>query len=244
LKRSRNARVRRRSRKILTRTLLAFFASGILVIAGCGAYRRARDWSIFAIRSVVVRGVTGELAPRVIEASAIETGTSMFELDLELVSRRLRSLDFVRGVRVRRRPVGRVILDVRKRVPFALVNGKVVVGEDGVEVQDDGGELAVPEIACMLENDGRGRNMVDPDLLDQAVSVFEMARELGARKIDMSHPEDLVVLLDDGVHIHLGRGDYREKLEMVSLVIGDARENNRKFSRVDARFSRQILIRG
>jgi cell division septal protein FtsQ len=236
-------RVPRRPKKILGRALLVFFACGILLIAGCGAYRRARDWSIFSIRSVTVRGLPGKLAASVVEASAIEIGTSMFELDFELVSRRLRSLDFVREVRVRRRPSGRVILDVFERKPFALINGRVIVGEDGIEVEARGEELDIPEITCPLEDDGRGRKSVDTDLLADAMFVYGMVGDFGVERIDVSKPENLMLVLEDGTTIHLGRGDFGEKLSMVSLVVADRKEVGKKFSHIDVRFCRQVLVK-
>jgi cell division septal protein FtsQ len=242
LNRSREAQIRRRSRRILGRTLLAFFACGVLLIAGCGAYRKVKDWSVFSIRRVAVRGVPSQLASSVVEASAIKTGTSMFELDRELISRRVRSLDFVKEVRIRRRPSGRVILDVLKREPFALINGSVIVGEDGVEVKAHGETPDIPELTCPLEDDGRGRKSVDSDLLSQAVFVLGMARELEVKRIDISHPEDLLVVLENGASVHLGRGDFREKLSMVSVVIADRKESRKKFNHVDARFNRQVLV--
>jgi cell division septal protein FtsQ len=236
-------RRRKRLKKLFGRTLILLFACGILLIAGCGAYRRARDWSIFSIRSVVVRGVAEELVERVREESAIRLGTSMFELDRKLVSRRLKSLDFIRDVRIGRRVSGKVVLDVLEREPFALINGEVVVGKDGIEVKTKALDLDIPGVKCELRDDGRGRRSVNPDLLHQAVLVLSIAGELEVKRIDMSHPEDLVLVLGDGTVIHLGRGGFPEKLAMVSLVIADREENDKKFRRVDARYSQQILVK-
>ena len=237
-------RRRKRYRKLLGRTLLVFFACGVLLIAGCGAYKKARDWSVFSIRSVAVRGVAEELADKVIEESAIKLGTSMFELDRELVSRRLRSLDFVREVRVRRRVLGKIVLEVLEREPFALINGEVVVGKDGVEVEADKQDLDLPAIECPLMDDGRGRKSVDPDLLRQALAVRGMARGLRVKRIIMSRPEDLVLVLEGGTVVHLGRTGFREKLAMVSLVIADREGTGKKSRSIDARYSQQILVKG
>lgn len=233
----------RRRKKLWGRTLLAFLACGILAIAGCGAYRRARDWSIFSVRSVSVRGISEELVSCVLEAGAIKTGTSMLDLNRELIRRRVSSLDFVRDVRIRRRPPGRVVLDIIKREPFALINGDMIVGKDGREVRTGVDSSGLPRITCTLKSGSKKERSVDPDLLQQAVLVLDMARDLGVAELDMSRPEDLQAVLDDGTRIRLGRGGFAMKLPMVSLVIDNLRDNGRRFRQIDARFCHQIIVK-
>jgi len=236
-------RKRRKGKKLRARVFLIIFVLGILTSAGCGIYRRARDWSVFSIHTIVVRGVNEELIPRVIDVSGIRKGSSILELNTPDVVNRLESLDFVRSACVRRRPMGKVILDILKRQPFALVNGRLIVGGDGVEVRADPKSSDLPDIVCSIKKNRDGLKSVDQEQLRQAVLVLDMLKDLGVRRVKLSESDDVDVVLTDGTVIWFGASGFSKKYAMVDLVLKDLRHTSKRFSLIDARFSSQILVK-
>lgn len=233
---------KKKARKLKARLTFVLFFLGILVSGGCGMYKRARDWRIFSISQIVVRGVGEQYVTRVAEASGIRRGRSMLELNPREIAKNLDSLDFVKKVYVRRRPPGRVILDISGRRPFALVNGEVVVGADGRKVSLDVTGLDLPNIECPLKKSERGFKTVDPELLQQAFLALAATKSFRVKRVDVTGLDDVRVLLTDGTLLRLGSGRFSEKSRMIALVLRDLKERKSNVSVVDARFDSQILV--
>ena len=233
---------RRKARKLRARFVFILFVLGVLISGGCGVYRSARDWRIFSISEIVVRGVGEEYVARVADASGIKRGSSMLELNLRDIARRLEALDFVRKVHIRRRPPGRVVLDVSGRKPFALVNGSVVVGDDGRMVSSDVKGLDLPDVECPLREGEGGLKGVDPELLQQAFLALAAVESFGVKRVDVTSLDDVRVLLTDGTLLRLGSGRFLEKSRRIGLVLRDLKERKTKVSTIDARFDSQILV--
>ncbi len=232
-----------RRKKIMGRAFVALLAIGVVTVAGCGAYRRAKEWSIFAVRTVVVRGVGEDLVTRVVDASGIKEGVGMLDLDVGLVRRRLESLDFVERAKVGRRPLGKVVLRVLARRPFAIVNEQTVVGRDGREVLSIQAEPGLPRVVCPIKKLGKDTRGVDPGVLGEAVLLYNMAENLKPEKVDASRGDDFRLILEGGAAVRLGSGGFAEKLKMVSLILEDLNRTGRRFSQLDARFACQVLVR-
>ena len=233
---------RRKARRLRVRFTFILFVLGVLISGGCGVYRSARDWRIFSISQIVVKGVGEECVTRVADASGIKRGSSLLELDSREIARRLEALDFVRKVHIRRRPPGRVILDISGRKPFALVNGSVVVGDDGRLVSSDVKGLDLPDVECPLKKGKGGLESVDPELLQQAFLALAAVESFGVKRVDVTSPGDVRVRLTDGTLLRLGSGRFHEKARRIGLVLRDLKERMRKVSAIDARFDSQILV--
>jgi cell division protein FtsQ len=233
---------KKKARKLRVRFTFILFVLGLLVSGGCGMYRSARDWRIFSVSEIVVRGVAEEYVTRVADASGIRRGSSMLELNSREITRRLESLDFVRKAHIRRRPPGRVVLDISGRKPFALVNGSVVVGDDGREVSSDVKGLDLPDVECPLRKGKGGLKSVDPELLQQAFLALAVVKSFGVKRVNVTRLDGVRVLLTDGTLLRLGSGRFGEKSKMIALVLRDLKERERKVSTIDARFDSQILV--
>jgi cell division septal protein FtsQ len=236
-------RKKNRRKRVLGRALLALFAIGIVTVAGCGAYRRAKEWSVFAVRTVVVRGVREDLVTRVVDASGIKEGVGMLDLDVALVRRRVESLDFVERAGVGRRPPGKVVLRILTRKPFAIVNEQIVVGKDGREVLSMPAEPDLPRVICPIKRIGKERRGVDPAVLGEAVLLYNMAGNLNPKKVDASQSDDFRLIVEGGISIRLGSGGFAEKLKMVSFTLENLNRMGCRFSQLDARFASQVIVR-
>jgi cell division protein FtsQ len=94
----RRALARTRGRRRLT---LLVAAAGLAVLAG--GYQALRSTSVFAVRSVDVRGGTSELDAQVQSAmQAAVAGRSLLDVDTAPLERRLRAMPYVKSVRVDR----------------------------------------------------------------------------------------------------------------------------------------------
>lgn len=242
MKENRKHRKKRAARRLGARFLLLLVALGILASVGCRIYRHAKTWSVFSIQEIVVRGVEDELVPRVIQASGIKKGASILTLKPPKIAGKLESLDFIRRARIKRRPAGTVILDLTRRTPFALVNGNVIVGEDGREVFTDVNDYGLPHVSCPVKKDESGARCVDPEGLQLAHHVLRTAKSLAVKEIDVSNLNDVQVILEEGTRVRLGVGSYARKSSMAALVMNDLRRTSTQFSGLDARFASQVLV--
>lgn len=252
-------RRRRRARRVGVSLLLGV---GALALAAGGWFGGGAAWNWIQgdsgwldVARIEVSGTTRLTRDEVLAAAAVAEGDPLLDVDANAVAARLRLLPLVKDVRVEKTWSRALVVAVEERRPVALVltDRLVEVDAEGVVLPADAtGAPADLPIVYGLEADvpGPGGRVVDPALpnaLDLAVRISEPGLGLGERvsEIRAVEPDSLVlVLMDGGVPVFVGRGDCpRRRFEALCAVLDDVARREEVLEYVDLRFEGQVVTK-
>ena len=149
------------------RTIVLLFA---LLAAAIGLYALALESSIFAVRSVAIRGAPPALARQVRAAVNQFEGRSLVGLSSAAVERAVLSIPSVRGVRVNRDFPNTLQIDVQRELPVAVLRRGPeawLIAASGKVVRSArlGGESNLPRIwVASSEVVNQGETVSDRDV--------------------------------------------------------------------------------
>ncbi len=205
-------------------------AAAALAVAACAAgllYVAARETSLFALRSVEVRGAPDELAARVEATLRRFHGTSLVALDTASVERALRALPAVRSAAVERdfphtldvsvTPERAVAVLRRGNEAWLVASGGKVL--QAAEVAD---LPALPRIWVGGAEPPVPGELLHPDGLGAAVRTLVLVPgDFPARVASAAGTADEVTLvLANGMQLRVGdESDVRLKLEVAATVL-------------------------
>jgi hypothetical protein len=214
---------RRRSR--LRRTIAVVLA--VVLLAVLVVVERS---ALVGLEEIHVTGVERLEAEQVREATGLELGTSTLRLRLSRVEQRVQDLPAVREVEARRVDPLTVVVDVVERRPSLVVEGggeRVLVDREGV-VLAGGGQAGLPRVVLDEAPPEPGGSVADDPALANA---FRGWRGLtGPLRAQVSRylaggPDDLVLRLESGVDVRIGRADrLDEKVRAMGVILEDIGE--------------------
>jgi cell division protein FtsQ len=219
-------RPRARTRRTLPR-VLALLVGGA-VLAGT-AYLVARETSLFALRTIDVRGVPGPVAEQAREALAPFLGHSLASVDTGAITERLAALPTVRSATVDRDFPHTLRLELRAERPVAVVRH----GDEAWVVSARGRVMQVVESGTFVR---LPRIWLTEDVPAPRPGVFLLPDEgglvvhtLGRIPDDFpvrvstarGTPDDLVLVVDDTkAELRLGEAvEVRLKLAVAATVL-------------------------
>ncbi|HRW36607.1 MAG TPA: FtsQ-type POTRA domain-containing protein [Aquihabitans sp.] len=226
-------RGRRRLRRVLA--LVA-----VLVVAG--AALAATRSPLLDVDRVVVRGVTGDQADQVREASGVVRGDALVDVDPGAASRRIRQVPWVASATVVRRWPDGVELRVQARRPVAVAG----TGTAAVQVDATGRALApavettdlptldaaAPELGARVSGAARTAVAVLAALPDDLRG--EVAEVGGGAR-------DLELVLRDGIEVAWGDdGQQTAKADALAALL--SQRDRPSFARVDVSVPRASTV--
>ena len=234
-------------RKVTTLTL------GVLLLGGGVAwFVRSQVVQLKRIQVQVESGFWSEDLGESVKSSVVQKvkpfkGKFIGSFSLKEVSDVVRSEPRVREVFVQRRLPNLLKLKVELHQPLVLLMGLkgelLPVARDASLFPPMGETADLPVL--------RGINFHrEKNLIKQAV---EMLEEISVTGLDVRNQISeirfdkklgyVLYLLSDGVRIHLGQGDYGEKVKRVERVMSYLENQKMKYSVIDARFSKKVVVK-
>ncbi len=230
-------------------TLVVLFAGG-LGLAG----RALVHSGYFGVEAVRVENASRLSAEEIIGRSDIRVGGNIFDLDLELIGRKLEENPWVAGAEVRRVFPREVVIRIRERHPRAIINLGYLyyVDEEGVvfKLLDTADSLDFPAITgldrtYLLEHPEEGHR-----LLRDAVGLL---RELEGRRVftlaEVSElhidPEEGLRLhtTDGGVPVHLGFADFSGKLDRLERIYPELQGRLSVLKYIDLNVADRVIVK-
>jgi cell division protein FtsQ len=214
-----------RRRWRLRRTLLVI---GLLVLAVVLVL--VERSALVGLEEVEVAGIDRLDADEVLEAAALELGTSTLRLRLGAVEERVEGLPLVREATARRVDPLTVRIEVTERQPVLNVaggDGPVMVDRDGIVI-DEGRLEGLPEIRLTVDVPPPGEGVTaDPGL----ANAHEVWRTLSGPlrsevlRYDAAGSDELVLHLRSGIEVRFGRAErVDEKVRALGAVLDDVAE--------------------
>ena len=194
----------------------------------------------FELREIQVEGVKRLSREQILEKANVSLNTCTFWVNLSVITRQIESLDLVKRAEVRRVLPSTLQMRIVEREPFACWRC-----EDGFwEVDDEGVILGrVPESSNLPLIIG-----VSPESNDQlklSLNILRFTQKTGfsLQKIDFSSSSTgIIAYLEEGIVLLINERSYIESLSYLPLVLKDLEKRGEKVSRIDFRFSEQIVV--
>lgn len=201
----------RRSRPSLVRRLRAFWLLGaVLAIAlGYGGWALA-TWPGFHLKTLSVTGLTRVSDRAVIARAALDPNVNVWLLDRAAIERRVAAIPYVATVRVHRRPLANVWIEVTERTPEACVRDRA---KRAITVD---GDLRVLESGCApgtaLVYEVRGEIAAAPGAFLHDAELARLQRDARAlaatgdrfRSLRHDGVGTLEATLHDGIEVRFG----------------------------------------
>jgi cell division protein FtsQ len=207
-----------------------------------------------AIDRIVVRGQMRMPASTVEGLLADLRGHNILRADLEAARARVLGTPWVEEASLWRVLPRTIEVRVIERTPIALARlgqrlhlmdaSGVVMAEFGPAYQD----LDLPIVDGLGRAPARGDARLDParaDLVRRFLEAVEARPSLKERvsQIDVSHPRDVVVLLDDdSASLHLGQEQFVERLESYLQMLPWLGDQFQDLESVDLRFDERLIV--
>jgi len=227
------------------------WAAGALLLVAVGAVafgvERGRRWVAadgrFPITDVCVTGVRFLYEGEVLEMADVRRGTNLFAVDAGAVRERLERSGWIRKARVRRRPPGRLVLDVEERLPWLLLTGEEpeFVDREGNRFPTLGKEERL-DLPVLVDRSGGGS-----DVVARLASAFPPGSDwIGERAAQVEiDGEGAVTIVEAGrgTVVHVGGVDFEERASRLSSVMRRWEKNGEFFREIDLRYGGQAIAR-
>lgn len=195
----------------------------------------------FKLREIQVEGVKQLSREQILEKANVSLNTCTFWVNLSAIARQIESLNLVKRAEVRRVLPSTLEMRIVERKPFACLRC-----QDGFwEVDDEGVILGkVSESSNLPLIIG-----VTPESNDQlklSLNILRFTQRIGfsLQKIDFSSSSTgIIAYLQEGIVLLINERSYMESLSYLPLVLKDLEKRGEKVSRIDFRFSNQIVIK-
>ncbi len=201
-----------------------------LLVLAVGAYFGARDTSVFAVRTLDVRGGTPALRQQVRTALADEVGQSLLAVDGSAVDRRVATIPGVHSFTYDRSVPHTLRVVVQREVPVLVVrrvpgSDAFLVGASGTVIRMLGNARLSHLPRLWVTKDARievGQQL--PASLAGAATALAVVRGAslpgGVRTVEVGRDE-LTLTLGGGLEVRLGdTGDLRLKLAIARRILG------------------------
>lgn len=239
---------RRNRHRVRATRILVFLANlllvTLLVTGGYWMFRRLQEDERFAIRAVEISGVSDARRQEVMEILDGWHGANLFRLEMDLVRRDLVAIDWVGGVSLEKMLPDRLRVEVRERIPEAIV---VVAGVPRF-IDVEGARFGDASTALdrgmfpVIEN-VRGRQAKECVRFLEALESGDPALHSRVGRIRPAGGSGWeIVDRDLGTVVRLDERDGAEKWRMLYRIVASEGLSSPSIRYADLRFDDQIVI--
>ena len=242
--------------------LAAVLVGGALVVGGvtATAYGYAMHSWRFRINSsdnIEITGVRNASRSHVMEIAGADIGRNIFYVPLEERQRQLEKIPWVESATVMRLLPNRVAVDIKERTPVAFVEiGPRIslIDANGVIMgmpADRHSKYSFPVIHGISDTEPLSSRAAAMKIYNHMAAELDSGGADGARytrqlsEVDLSDPEDVKVLADEGggaLLIHLGSSNFLDRYKLYLAHIAEWRRQFPDLQSVDLRYDGQIIV--
>ena len=238
----------------LTRILAAVTLLAGVVAGGWEGYRRLVRLPYFRVAEVYVEGNLQVATDEVVASLGLQSDTSLLDVDLPTLSRRVLQNPWIKEASVRRRLPLALTIQVVERVPEAvfIADRRYLLSADGVILTDlDGDDLpTLPTLRAATPRRVRPGDRVLSSEMAQGLAVwrqFQLANAVNgerAHEIAMGGDGSYTVNLGQQMPIiRLHAQDMQEQLRRLGAALAASGRTLGTFAAVDLRFRDRVVFR-
>lgn len=246
-----------RLRKLLHRALrigVLSCSGALLVVGGFVAVQLLMASDQFRIDQISVSGGRHLSQQQIVALSDIRPGLNTFELDLDLIGRKLEENPWVRRAQVQRVFPREVKIGIEERSPVAIINLGLLYYLDSkgevFKLLDGADQLDFPVLTGFdAQRIAQHEPQVATELTQVVALIADLAqrREFGLDQISEIHREPSGSLslftLNGGVKVRLGRNDYRHKLDRLERIYAELKPRLPILDYIDLNVDEKVIVR-
>jgi len=250
-------RPRRASKAYLARLVGVLLLLVLLAGTGLAAwegYRRFTRMSYFRVAEIYVEGNLQVATDEVVDSLGITPGTSLLEVDLASLSRRVLKNPWIKEASVRRRLPLALTIQVVERVPEAvfIADRRYLLSADGVILSElDGEDLpTLPTLRAAARRRVRPGDRILSSEMAQGLAVWRQFQLANAVQGERAHE---IVMGGDGSYtvnlghempsIRLRAQNMQEQLRRFGAALAASGRSLESFGDVDLRFRDRVVFR-
>ena len=193
-----SAKTRKKSRKKRdSRRMVRFLRNMLLIAMSVLAVYYFTQSPFFALKEIEVNGNTKVTETEIIKKSGLSTGINYFELDTEIVEKRLHSIPLVEKVTVKKRLPDSVVINIKERKPLALFctqEGLLVIDGKGycLEKCTTAASYDLPIITGLKpDSQNPGEQVIKSDNLEVVLAALEQDVQQNFSEINIAEVDNL-----------------------------------------------------
>jgi len=244
-------------RKFLPRLLrvgIALFSLTLFVIGGFFVTQFLMASDIFRVEEITVIGNKRLASQQVKVLSDIEKGVNIFDLDIDLIGRKIEENPWIATAEVQRIFPRQIVVTVSERQPVAIINLGYLYYLDKkgeiFKVLEASDSLDFPVITGFDYEKAQCHNVKYVQALKQIVALLDDIRNRPqfdlkqVSEIHRSHQGDLTLFtLRGGVRVKLGQGDYKKKLDRLEKIYARLRPKLKILDYIDLNVDEKVIVR-
>lgn len=244
-------------KKLFQRSLRIGIATGTGFLLVCGAVLTGQmllESGYFAVDQVRVEHNVRVTEGGILEASDIQVGDSLFDLDLHMIGRKIEEHPWIARAEVERAFPDQVVIRVVEREPRAIIDlGYLYYVDAGGEVfkmLDHGDRLDFPVLTgidreALLERQGEARTWLNKALaLMNALEARKLFNLEDVSEIHYDTQDGLIVYTYlGGVPVHIGDGQFAGKLDRLERIFPDLEPRLCALAYIDLNVTDRVIVK-
>ncbi|MGB4505267.1 MAG: FtsQ-type POTRA domain-containing protein [Syntrophaceticus sp.] len=203
-----------------------FLKSLLLIILSVLAVYYFSQSPFFALKKIEVKGNMKVTQEEIVQKSGLSPGINYFEMDTELIKKRLSSIPLVETVTVKKHLPDRVVINIKEREPLALF-----CVQDSLAVIDGKGyclekctiskNYNLPIITGLKPKSlNPGERVSESQCLEPVLAVLDEDAQQLISEINLAEDDNLVAYTRQGIPVLLGNSEkLPEKLDFVASYL-------------------------
>jgi cell division protein FtsQ len=245
------------ARKLLTFLKLAGLvtAVGSMSLVFVVGYYAVIEAPYFQVKGVEITGCNRVERTALLERMGIKPGTNILGLNLNAITRSIENLDWVERVSIRRRLPDRLVVRLWEREPWLLIhlNRLYYLDKNGVVFKgiQRGDNMDYPVVTGIsrelyFNNSLRSREVVGR-VMRVATLIAESKAPFGFDQVSEIHVDEgdgITLIVNRGVKVHLGAGNFDKKFHRLTIVYNDLHERGRwpSVTTIDLDLGNRVLV--
>lgn len=207
------------------------------------------DHPYFSLKEIKVRGTERIGESEIMAAAGLSGGTSIWEVNLKSIEKRVEKHPWVGRVTVRRELPHRLVIEVEERIVrgIAALGKLYYVDPEGVVFKEvkEGEKVDYLFLTGLDQGDLVSRASWNRQRIQEALMLGDLlGKSLALSEIHF-RPDGGVVLypVSYPVALHMGWGDWQKKFKRLEQVWVDWRGRENRLSALDLSFRDQVVVR-
>lgn len=212
----------------LTGSLGLLCCIALLCLLFVYAYSYLMSSAYFEIRETSVRGLKELTEKDILTLAAVKPRQNLLTVNTDLLARRISANPWVKNIYVGRELPGRLVLEIRERIPVVLIkqaSNFYLMDSEGIIFKKlgKGDEVDLP-ILTGFRGEGKEKAGFLPGIFDLLKKISASGRYNYLGSISEVHVDEVFgvsLLTDTGIYLKLGWDDYENKLKQLNVVMAD-----------------------
>ncbi|PLX99951.1 MAG: cell division protein FtsQ [Desulfuromonas sp.] len=244
-------------RRILRRVLhvgVALFSLALVGVCGFLGIEFLMTSDTFRVEEVIVSGTERLERQHIAALSDIQRGMNSFDLDLDLIGRKIEGDPWVRSASVRRIFPRQMVIEIQERQPVAVVNlGYLYYLDDHGEifkVLENGDKLDYPLVSGFDYERAQQHDSEYAELLERIVELIGDLKERELFNLDQVSEIHLeadgglaLFTLEGGVRIKIGSRDFAGKIDRLERIYAKLQPQLKALDYIDLNVAEKIIVR-